>query len=175
MAVTNDPEEWRKWQFLEAIPTKDASDPNLRGIADCLRNAARESAFPDWTFASLCLALARDGIQYQTDTERVGREQIDGFTDPYVSPLVPYRRGWDDCDAKARFFVGLCLAGGLEAKMVGRWRSGRLAHVYGTVNCQAPKEPARRWHIAETILARARLGDIAERVPKESDTGKWSM
>lgn len=175
MAVTNDPEEWRKWEFLEKVPAQDAQDGELQSIARCLRVVASASPFPDWTFASLCLSLARDGIQYQTDTERVGREQIDGFTDPYVSPLVPYRRGWDDCDAKARFFVALCLASGLRAEMVGRWRGGKLAHVYGRVYVKSPAEPLPRWHLAETILRRARLGDIAEQVPKESDTGKWSM
>jgi transglutaminase-like putative cysteine protease len=181
MANTNDPDELAKWEFLLGAPMRDAfgnentGNEQLRQIAKRLREVASLSAFPDWTFASLCLSLSRDGIRYETDTKRVGREQIDGYTDPYVSPLEPYRRGTDDCDAKARLFVALCLAGGLQATMVPRWRGGRLVHVYGRVNVLSPAEHSPRWHTAETILRRARLGDVAEQVPKESDTGKWSM
>ena len=82
-------------------------------------------------------------------------------------------RGLDDCDAKARIFVALCLARRMHAEMVPRWKGGKLVHVYGRVFVHGPGESAPRWYYAETILRRARLGDIAESVPKEIETGKW--
>lgn len=164
-----------KWEFLHSIPTRDATDAELRSLADRLMSVARLSPWRDWSFANLALALVRDCVQYQLDNERVGREQIDGYTDPYTNPLLPYLRGVDDCDGKARLFVALCLAANIEAEMVPRWKDGHLAHVYAKCHLNGPNDPHKRWWFAETILRRARLGDVAEAVPKEIETGKWSF
>jgi hypothetical protein len=175
------PTEQAKWDFLRNVPLRDAmsvetlGNDQLREIATQLASVASLSPWPQWAFANLAHALARDCIVYQTDTDRVGREQIDGYTDPYVSPILPYTRGSDDCDAKARIFVALCLCQRLHAEMVPRARGDRLAHVYGRIFLSGPKDLVPRWYYAETILRRARLGDIAEAVPKELDTGKWSF
>lgn len=174
-----EPEEQRKWEFLRDVPLRDATSTEtfgneaLRQIAGHLSAVASLSPWPQWCFSNLALALARDCITYQVDSDRVGREQIDGYTDPYISPLEPFTRGVDDCDAKARIFVALCLAVQLHAEMVPRKKGTKLAHVYARVFCQGPDEKAPRWYLAETILRRARLGDIAESVPKELETGKW--
>lgn len=168
-------EEQRKWAFLASVPAVDAQDPELQMVAGYLGAVAALSPHPDWSFANLALALVRDCIAYQLDNERVGREQIDGYTDPYVSPLRPLRDGVDDCDAKARMFVALCLARGLRAQMVDRWTGIRLSHVHAVVWLKGPRAAAPRWWFAETILKRARLGDVAENVPKELETGKWSF
>jgi hypothetical protein len=174
-----EPEELRKWEFLRDVPMRDArsqeneGNARLRDIAAHLAAAAQFSQWPQWSFANLALALARDCIRYQLDSDRVGREQIDGYTDPYTSPIEPYTRGTDDCDAKARIFVALCLCRGVLAEMVPRWKGGKLAHVYGRAFVKGPGDAAPRWYLAETILRRARLGDIAEGVPKEIETGKW--
>ena len=177
-----EPEEQRKWEFLRDVPLRDATsnenpgNEQLRQIAAALASVASLSPWPQWSFANLALALPRDCIVYQTDNDRVGREQIDGWTpDPYISPLEPYTRGVDDCDAKARMFVALCLCRKMHAEMVPRTKGTRLAHVYGRVFVQGPHDTAPRWYLAETILRRARLGDIAESVPKEIETGKWSF
>lgn len=169
-----------KWEFLKTVPIRDATSTELRGheqlrgIAVRLREVASRSRWPQWAFANLALCLARDCISYQLDSDRVGREQIDGWgVDPYVTPLAPYERGTDDCDAKARFFVALCLAGNIQAEMVARWKSGKLAHVYARAILLGPGDKSARWYYAETILRRARLGDVAEDVPKEIETGKW--
>jgi transglutaminase-like putative cysteine protease len=168
-------EERRKWEFLRDAPTRDALDPDLREVARHLAAIAALSPAPEWCYAQLALALARDCIAYQLDVDRVGREQIDGYTDPPDSPLRGLIRGFDDCDAKARLFVALCLANGLPAGMVDRWKGTRLAHVYGRVLVRWLRETMPRWFFAETILRRARLGDIAESVPKEIETGRWSF
>jgi transglutaminase-like putative cysteine protease len=123
----------------------------------------------------LAQCLAKDCITYVLDTDRVGREQIDGFTDPQGPADMSYLRGSEDCDGKARLFVALCLAARIKARMVGRWQHGRLAHVYAEVYSNGPTELRQRWWTVETILRRARLGDIAEQVPTEPETGKWSQ
>jgi hypothetical protein len=175
------PSEQEKWEFLRTVPLRDATssetegNDQLRMIAAALANVANLSPWPQWAFANLALALARDCVVYETDTKRVGREQIDGYTDPYVSPILPYTRGTDDCDAKARLFVALCLCRQLHAEMVPRARGDRLAHVFARIFLCGPNELSPKWYYAETILRRARLGDIAEAVPKELDTGKWSF
>jgi transglutaminase-like putative cysteine protease len=168
-------EEQRKWAFLADVPKVDAKTPECIELARRIGTVASLTPTADWCFANLALALVRDCIAYQLDNERVGREQIDGYTGPYVSPLLPLARGVDDCDAKARLFVALCLARGLEAEMVPRWKGSRLSHVYARVRLRGRGDVNPRWWFAETILRRARLGDVAENVPKELETGKWSF
>jgi transglutaminase-like putative cysteine protease len=169
------PNDQTKWAFLSAVPAHDTQNPDLRSLAAGLGAIAALTPDPDWCYANLALALVRDCIAYQLDNERVGREQIDGYTDPYQDPLLALRRGVDDCDAKARLFVALCLARGLSAEMVPRWKGNHLSHVYARVQVRGPGNPLPRWWTAETILRRARLGDVAENVPKELETGKWSF
>lgn len=168
-------DEQRKWAFLADAPKGDAKTAEVIELARRFGTIASLTPYGDWCYANLALALVRDCIAYQLDNERLGREQIDGYTDPYVSPLLPLARGVDDCDAKARLFVALCLARGLEAEMVPRWKGSRLSHVYARVRLRGPRDPNPRWWFAETILRRARLGDVAENVPKELETGKWSF
>jgi len=168
-------DETRKWEFLRNAPARDAATPEISDLANYLQLVALRSPWPMWAFAKLAMAVARDCIQYQLDSDRVGREQIDGFTDPQGPADAPLRRGYDDCDAKARLFVALCLAKGIPAEMVPRWKDGRLAHVYGRAMLLGPNETVPRWYYAETILSRARLGEVAENVPKELETGKWAF
>lgn len=168
-------DDLRKWGFLEAAPKRDALTAEVIELARRIGTVASLTPTADWCYANLALALVRDCIAYQLDNERMGREQIDGYTDPPVSPLLPLARGVDDCDAKARLFVALCLARGLDAQMVPRWKGPRLSHVYARVYLRGPRNVAPRWWFAETILRRARLGDVAENVPKELETGKWSF
>jgi hypothetical protein len=172
MALDKD-EEQRKWKFLEQAPTNDAQTDEIRELCALIGAIARRSAHPEWCFCSLALALARDCIAYQLDTDRVGREQIDGYTDPQGPADLAFTRGVDDCDAKARFFVAICLAGGFQSEMVPRWKGEQLSHVYARVFCRGPSDQQKRWWFAETILRRARLGDVAEQVPKELETGNW--
>jgi transglutaminase-like putative cysteine protease len=169
----------QKWFFLEHAPSRDAGDRRIRDIAHQFRQA---SGGNPRRFAQLALTVARDWVKQLTDTDRVGGEDIAGFTrdpmpDDAVQALV---RGYDDCDAKARLFVALCLAGGIPARMVPYWeRPGeplkprgepteKLAHVAAEVYLNGA------WIPVETTLARARLGELGTYVPKES-TGRWLL
>jgi transglutaminase-like putative cysteine protease len=165
--------EQRKWEFIRDAPERDALTPEVRAVGMSLKAVAVISPWPEWAFANLALAVARDLIVYVSDVDRVGREQIDGLTDPQGSALASLERGTDDCDAKARMFVALCLSVGIPARMLPRWRGSLLQHVWAECHVKGPFDKTARWWWAETILDRARLGDRAEVVPKESDTGKW--
>jgi transglutaminase-like putative cysteine protease len=172
--MPHDPGDEKKWEYLRTVPAVDASKPQMQELAAALDLVARRSPWRDWAYAQLALAVARDCILYELDTDRVGREQIDGFTDPYVRPDLPLVRGIEDCDGKARMFVALCLAGRVRAEMVPGWRGDRLGHVYARAWLAGPKQ-SPRWWFAETILRRARLGEESPSVPKEVETGKWLM
>lgn len=173
MTTVNAAAELAKWEFLERAPQIDRTNPEIVARAKALRRAAGRS---DLHFAMLAFALARDCIPYVTDTARVGGEDIAGYTRPAraTDPVDALnraasgegKRAGDDCDAKARLFVALCLAAGLSARMVPRWSGARLAHVSAAVRLGG------KWWHAETTLARARLGEREDAIPKEKD-GKW--
>ena len=166
------PADEMKWKYLQSVPAIDATKAEIQELAAVLDSIAKRSHWRDWVFAQLALALVRDCILYQLDTDRVGREQIDGLTDPRERADLPFVRGVDDCDGKARMFCALCLAGGVRAEMVAGWKDDRLGHVYARAWLAGPHTGPRWWY-AETILRRARLGEQSPKVPKEIETGKW--
>jgi transglutaminase-like putative cysteine protease len=160
------PAEARKWEFLRTAPQNDAHDPKLRAVATAFKAASLGNA--RW-FALLAHCLVRDCVAYETDIDRTGHEDIAGLTrapgpDDAVDAL---ERGIDDCDAKARLFVALCLCAGLEAEMVGYEKDGDLVHVAARVKLGG------QWLNVETTLVRARLGEGFPHVPKEAN-GKWA-
>ena len=162
----------QKWKFLQSAPAIDAGKKQIQELAAALDVVSKRSQWRDWVFAQMALALVRDCILYKLDTDRVGREQIDGLTDPYERPDLPLVRGVEDCDGKARMFCALCLAGGVRAEMVPGWKGDRLGHVYARAWLAGP-HTGPRWWFAETILRRARLGEESPKVPREIETGKW--
>jgi transglutaminase-like putative cysteine protease len=149
--------ELRKWDYLRDAPLEDMRDPRMQRLASLLWAAAGERPR---VYCILCQALCRDAIRYQTDTARVGGED-------FGSPADAIERGVDDCDAKARAFVTLCLLKNQRAEMVPLWKGGQLKHVYARVLLDG------QWLPVELTLARARLGEEPLRVPKEPDTGQW--
>ena len=164
-----EPAELNKWEFLRDAPEADSRNPKLAGIAQHLMAAALGRPI---VFLALAHALARDGIRFERDVARVGSEDISGLTRPAQSndATDALERGEDDCDAKARFFVALCMAGGFRARMVDWWRatghgSDMLAHVSAEVGL------GQKWLPVELTLARARLGELGDDVPKEKDGG----
>lgn len=180
--------EREKWVFLRDIPAKDAQAQELREVAENLWRVAVLSPNPRWAFVELAHCVARDLIRYVSDADRVGREQIDGLTDPYISPLEPLVRGCDDCDAKARIFVALCLTKGIAAEMVplpneqAVANGAKLQHVSAKAFVAPPfwdrdakqiQEGAKQWLSIETILARAKAGETAGTVPVEKATANW--
>lgn len=157
--------ELNKWRFLYAAPHLDARNRHIVGLAKILWEAAQRR--PE-RFVNLAHCVARDNIAFVRDTSRVGGEDIAGYTrlpsrDDAVEALL---RGADDCDAKSRIFVALCLAAKIPAKMMPLERGDMLQHVYGAV-CLGEE-----WLPVETTLRRARVGDDPYEVPKEL-SGEW--
>src|ERR1700748_1601372 len=92
-----------KWRLLQEMPHIDAKNPKLRKWADLIWDL---SLHRPKVFLKLALAVARDGISYESDLKQFGHEDIAGVTRPPESDdsIDAYERGFDDCDAKARLF-----------------------------------------------------------------------
>jgi transglutaminase-like putative cysteine protease len=164
-----------KWAYLERAPRRDATHPSIRRLATMLMHAAQLSHPPSlpvqrMRFVQLAFTVARDWIRYEIDSDRVGREDIAGFTrQPKPDdPVDALFRGVDDCDAKSRLFAALCLAQGVQARIVPHWEHGGLAHVSAAFSTDGAT-----WIPVELTLSRARIGDTAKDIPKETETGKW--
>ena len=150
------------------MPHIDSKNPKLKEMANLIWELSLHRPL---VFLKLALAVARDGIVFESDLKQFGHEDIAGVTRPPEpdDAIDAYERGFDDCDAKARLFVALCIARGFEARLWPLWKNGVLKHVAGEVHFRG------KWIHAETILARARLGEMHTDVPKEITTGKWKM
>lgn len=156
-----------KWKLLQDVCILDSKSPRIIKMSKMIWGLSMSNPL---RFFKLALAVARDGVTYESDIKQFGGEDIAGVTRPPEpnDAIEAYERGYDDCDSKARLFVALCLAAGFNARLWPLWKHGVLQHVAAEVEFQ------KRWIHAETILARARLGDMHTDVPKESD-GKWKM
>jgi transglutaminase-like putative cysteine protease len=150
------------------MPAIDSKNEHLRHMANLIWELSGHRVL---RFFRLALAVARDGITFESDIKQFKHEDIAGVTRPPEpnDALDAYSRGSDDCDSKARLFVALCLARGFNARLWPLWKEGELSHVAGEVEYRG------KWIHAETILARAQLGEMHTEVPKEPTTGKWKM
>jgi transglutaminase-like putative cysteine protease len=166
-----------KWEYLKGIPAIDMLHPIVKTLALKLLEASGGNAK---RLAQLIHTVARDWIRQTSDVTERGGEDIAGLTrEPTSADAIDaLKRGEDDCDAKARLFVALCLASGLNARMVPRWmvvpvspitpQGKTLTHVSAEVYLDG------KWQSVELTLARARLGETGEQIPKEKD-GKWKL
>jgi len=156
-----------KWELLQEACIVDSKDPKIERMARLIWELSQSRPI---RFFKLALAVARDGIEYESDIKQFDHEDIAGVTRPPEAgdAIEAYTREHDDCDAKARLFVALCLAAGFKARLWPLWKHGLLKHVAAEVDFQG-----RTYH-AETILARARLGEMHTDVPKERN-GVWKM
>ena len=163
-----DIDDQEKWKRLQERPAIDSKNPKLRHMAALLWELSDKQPL---RYLKLALCVAQQGIAYKSDLEQFGHEDIAGVTrQPTPGDATDaYDRGQDDCDAKAPFFVALCLAQGFEARLWPLWKHGILQHVAGEVLYQG------KWLHAETICNRAQLGEMHTDVPKEPSTGKWMI
>lgn len=164
MRVPNDIE---KLELLQEACFVDSKDPRLVKMAEMIWGLAMSEPIRYFTIAH---AVARDGVKFESDIKQFGHEDIASVTRPPTpgDALEAYRRGHDDCDAKARLFVALCLAAGFNARLWPLWQHGVLQHVAGEVEFNG------QWHHAETILSRARFGEMHTDVVREAN-GRWKM
>jgi transglutaminase-like putative cysteine protease len=167
MTYTYNITDEHKWKLLREVCISDSKNPKLIHMSKLLWELSQSRPI---RFFKLALATARDGIEYESDIKQFGHEDIAGVTRPPEADdaIEAYAREHDDCDAKARLFVALCLAAGFQARLWPLWKHGQLQHVAAEVEFEG------HWIHAETILSRARLGEMHTDVPKEPD-GKWKM
>jgi len=168
--VSNDRE---KWDALQALGERGARERGVRELAEHLWGAAElhapTPAVAARRYAQLVHAVARDWIRYATDTDRVGSEDIAGYTRAYAPPTEPLTlERPEDCDGKAVLAVALFLAAGMRARLEPRWHGARLDHVSAVVELDG------RAVELETILSRARLGESGEQVPVEIHSRRWA-
>lgn len=113
--------------------------------------------------AQLIHNFVRDRIRYVRDPidPRTGRRE-----EEFADPGVVLRRGYDDCDGKARLAVALALRAGLEARIRAVFRVGDFVHVQAEFRWPGsqryPHAQRDGWVVSETILAGVPLGSGAE-------------
>ena len=156
-----------KWELLQDVCIVDSKDPRIIKMSKLIWKLSLSQPI---RFFKLVLAVARDGIEYASDIKQFDHEDIAGVTRPPEpnDAIDAYTRGHDDCDSKARLFVALCLAAGFKARLWPLWKHGALRHVAAEVELHG------KWIHAETIISRARLGEMHTDVPKERN-GQWKM
>lgn len=141
-----------KAAWLASAALDDACCPVVEQAASLFCDLPLESR------ATAIHAFVRDGIAYVRDPDR--REQ-------FADSAQVLERGWDDCDGKARLFVAMCIAAGLEAKIFPRFDgAGQFVHVQALVKWPGsearPDATGAGWVLAELILAGVELGQGLE-------------
>jgi transglutaminase-like putative cysteine protease len=129
----------------------DAHDPAVLAWARAfagLPRPGREEAI--LRFVQRCIRYERDPAWYDREGHRHGIEVLD-------SSAVALQRGYGDCDVKARLFVALCLATGVQAEIdpVFRGENG-FPHVRARV--LAPD--GGRWQTADPTIVNSTIGKL---------------
>lgn len=153
------PEEKAHW--LDAMASVDARLPIVRELAG--RTARARSANRLDLVASDLQRLVRDGIRYVRDP---GEEE-------FADSNTVLRRGFGDCDDKARLFVALCRACGVTARIRPVFLGDAFVHVQAEVKYSGserdPRAQADGWLVVELILRGVGVGDDPNAAPRLSD------
>jgi transglutaminase-like putative cysteine protease len=170
-----------KAAWLDSSASLDAGRDGVRALAARIvsehgRDPRRlaESAFLYW----------RDGIRYERDVRLSDMERAEQFADPDAV----MRRGFDDCDGKARGFVATIRAVAIEARtpalrarivpiFSADWSD--FKHVQAEVRWDGSNgyRHARPdgWLLAELTLAGVPLGAGVEAASRSATTGRLDV
>ncbi len=149
-------EEKARW--LDAAASLDANLKIVRDLAQRYAGAVNPNEHE--RLARGLHQFVRDGVRYVHDP---GHEE-------FADSGVILRRGFDDCDGKARLFVALCRVVGLEARIrpVFRAHPNRFVHVQAEVRWPGSQSvkgaAADGWILAELILKGCELGQDPDTV-----------
>ncbi len=148
---------WDKARYLDGAARFDALDPFVRAVARQLRGRTPAET------ANLIHRFVRDRIRYVRDPIGASGRREEEFADS----ATVLRRGYDDCDGKARLFVALALLNGLEARIRPVFPSpDHFAHVQAEVRWPSSAWDRRAgrdgWIMSELTLAGVELGQGAE-------------
>lgn len=126
------------------------------------RLAPRFMTLPLERRADAIHAHVRDSIGYQRDPNR--QEEL-------ADAGAILSRTYDDCDGKSRVFVSLCLACGLDARIMPVYRGANFSHVQAQVrwpgSCSDARADADGWILAELILRGTPLGSGVETLRRD--------
>lgn len=152
------PEEKAAW--LDVMASLDARIPIVRQMAGRVARG-RDPNRLDLVAADL-QRLVRDGIRYVRDP---GAEE-------FADSGVILRRGFGDCDDKARLFVALCRACGVTARTRPVFFGPAFVHVQAETQYPGserhPEAQPGGWLVVELILRDVGVGDdpnAARRLP----------
>ena len=164
-----DPEAKARW--LDASASEDATDPHLRAFARRFVHGRAELREPADVVRELH-RYVRDAIAYVHDWG--GREE-------FADTATILRRGFDDCDGKARTFVALVRALGLpdvQARIRPVFKGGSFVHVQAETRfpgSKGPRSDPEGWQLAEVIVRGVGLGDDPERIGERDARGRFVM
>lgn len=150
-----------KAQWLDANASLDS---RLSSVRDFAASVARAHDPNDQEGVIRDLhSFVRDSIRYQRDPNR--EEQ-------FADAATVLARGYDDCDGKARLFVALCRAGGLEARIRPVFDGHRdFVHVQAEARWPGserhPKQQGGGWLLCELIERWANIGDDPDAIPRD--------
>ena len=137
-----------KAAYMADAARHDAADPAVRAWARsfaALPRPAREEAI--LRFVQLCIRYERDPAWFDEEGHRHGIELLD-------SSAVGLIRGYGDCDVKARLFVALCLACGVQAEIEPVFRGK-----YGFPRVRARVLTVRgKWETADPTIVNSTIG-----------------
>lgn len=139
----------------------DARLPLVRDIAGrCARG--RDANRYDLLAADLA-RLVRDGMRYVRDP---GAEE-------FADAETALRRGFGDCDDKARTYVALCRACGVTARIRPVFLGPAFVHVQAEVQYPGsehhPQAQAGGWLVVELILRDVNVGDDPDEARRFKD------
>lgn len=165
------PNREAKARYMQQAAEQDSRDPQIiewakqfTGIED-----PRERAQAILRFAQLGIRYEHDPAWFGPNGERHGIELLD-------SASVGLARGYGDCDLKARLFVAVALAAGLEARISPVFTgSNGFPHVRAEVHFEDETSGHRPWTIADPTIVNSDLGRLPMKpkvyVKKDSDVG----
>ena len=145
-----------KARWLDSASKGDADHVAVR------RLAARFRSLPPMRRAAALHQWVRDRIRYVRDP---GREQ-------FADATTVLQRRFDDCDGKARLFVALARAAGLEARIRPIMHGDDFVHVQAEVRLAGhPRADREGWVVCEFILRGVPLGSGIE-AARRDDAGR---
>lgn len=169
------PEQKARW--LDAAASEDATDPKLRAWAAekflyFTHDERRELRTPRELVEAI-LRFVRDRIAYVRDFG--GREE-------FADTMTILRRGYDDCDGKARTFVAIVRALGhpeIQARIRPVFHDRDFVHVQAEARFpgSADDRDAMQggWLLVELIVEGVGLGQDPMRVGQRDAAGHFVM
>ena len=177
--------EEEKALFLDGAAREDATDPNQPEVRTLAKRLLAAHPHVE-DFVRSVQRFVRDSIRYVRDTNRF---LPGGKGEQFADSGVILRRGFDDCDGKARLVIALLLCGQslnpalrIDARMRPVWRRKHWTHAQAEARWPGSErlrsldgkrkiaEPDG-WILIDAIVKGLAMGENPERM-RDPKTGK---